>query len=217
MTVAEGQQRTYTLFSGESTEPDSETAALILIYFNTFKDDWFDEDVDWDSTREMIDIGTVSATNSFELPDEVTNISKQEGDYVTLTDTEGHKALYTLVKANKLQTTNQVNPVAIVGRSLVFREAFRSDSHLIGATIAVPHYVRPDDMVSGTDDIPVDNPMYLCWMAASELSAQDESKVDQSPRQLAFAGKIMEKMKQNNGAQVEEVYRAANIFYGENN
>jgi hypothetical protein len=216
MTVAEGQQRTYTLYSGEAAAPDTDTAAVILAYFNIFKDDWFDEDVDWDSTREMIDIGTVTATDTFDLDDSVTNISKQEGDYVIITDSEDRKSYYTLVKANKLFTANVVNPVAVVGRTLVFKTPFTASSPQLGATISVPHYVRPDDVANANDELQVDNPMYQVYMAANELSAQDVTKTDQAPRQLAMATKVMEKMKQNNGAQVEEVYRGTNIFYGEN-
>jgi hypothetical protein len=216
MTVAEGQQRTYTLYSGEASEPDADTAAVILSYFNIFKDDWFDEDVDWDSTREMLDIGTVTATDTFDLDDTVTNISKQEGDYVMVTDSEDRKTYYTLVKASKLFTANVVNPVAVVGRTLVFKTPFTASSPQLGSTISLPHYVRPDDVTNDTDELPVDNPMYLCYMAASELSAQDVTKTDQAPRQLAMAAKTMEKMKQNNGAQADEVYRGTNVFYGEN-
>lgn len=223
MTVAEAKQRTYTLASGESDEPDTDTEALILLYLNIFKDRWAKEpNVDWNSLRSIATLtDTVTATDTFALEDgdgALGKISKQEGDYVSILHTNGTSYTnYTIVPASKLYTTAEASPVAVMGGNLVFATPFTATSPQFGGTIRVPQFEIPADYTSDDDVITVDDPDFICFMAAAEIAANDVTKSDQAPRLLAYAADSMQAMKENNEAQSDEIYNDYNpLTWAEN-
>jgi hypothetical protein len=212
MTVAEAIQRTNVLYSGEATEPDEDIEAAILLYLNIFQERWCREPgIDWNSLRVLTDIGNVTATNRFPL-EGVVKLSRQEGDYVIITHTDDTQSIYTIVTPTVLHTTSRDNVCTVFGRDLVFPTAFTSSSLQYGGTVTVPAYTNLEPLVNdGSDtEILVDDPDWLCYMAAAELAAQDVTKADQAPRMLAYATDAMNAMKENNESQVDEMYQDYN-------
>jgi hypothetical protein len=205
MTVGDAKQRIYTLATGESEAPDTDVATTILTYINIMQDRWAREPgVEWNSLRELVDVGTVTATNSFSL-DGIVKVSRQEGDYVTIT--KGNQVFeYSIVSPQRLKTTSSTDACAVFGSNLVFARAFTANDGEFGGTIAVPAYAPLTALSDDKEDILVDDPDWVCFMVAAELMAHDVTKSDQAQRMLAYATDAMVAMKENNEAQVDELY-----------
>lgn len=156
--------------------------------------------VEWDSLYSLETIGTVSATDTFDLPDEVNYISKSEDDPIRVGTTA-----YKLVKPNQLYKYQDSNVCAQIGRTLKFAKAFTSDSAHIGESIQVPSILYTEDLTSGTDEIQVDDPMWLVYMMAAEFARNDSVKQDQYDNLLALANQCMERMIAANSGSLNEV------------
>lgn len=170
--------------------------------------------VEWDSLYSVQIIGTVSATDTFELTEEVNYISKSEDNPVRITNGTSTKA-YKVVSARQLYKYKDSDVCAQIGHNLVFAKAFASDSNLIGYNIQVPAIIHVDDITSANDDIQVDDPMWLVYMMAAEFCRNDVVKQGQYDNLLAYANQCMERMKQANSGQLEELTLSPGLITGE--
>src|SRR3954451_18232878 len=119
---------------------------------------------DWSSRRELVSLGTVTATDTFELDDSIRDLSLQEGDYVTITNgTQTY--YYDMVPAERVRFYNggmtvdddrlagpQV--VSRIGRNIVFSRAFTTTDPQLGGTLKVPAFTYVDDITDdGSQDV----------------------------------------------------------------
>lgn len=184
----------------------------ILAIGNSKIDAWMTEpDANWDSLYDSIyPIGTVSATNTFELDDEVRILSPAPGDYVIITHTDGTISEYETVKAKDLKRYATGNYCAKVGRNLVFSRAFTTSDTESGGTITAPVYRYAEHLINDNDEVPVDDPNWLVLATAAEYNRGDIVKQNQYPNIINEANALMEAMKISNEAQVEDAPRPWN-------
>lgn len=157
-------------------------------------------DIEWDSLYSLENIGTVTATDTFDLPDEINYLSKSEDDPIRI-GTNSFK----LVKPNQLYRYKGTDVCAQVGKTLKFANTFASDSPLLGEDINVPSILAVEDITSGSDEVQVDDPMWLVYMMAAEFDRNDIIKVSQYDNLLALADQSMQRMKQANSGSIDEI------------
>lgn len=165
-------------------------------------------DTEWTSLYELVSIGTVTATDTFDLDDSINYISKREGDYVLVTNGTSTTE-YRLVTPNQLYENRFSAAVARIGNTLKFSKAFAATDSVFGYTIKVPAIVYPDDITVGTQEVQVDDPMWLCYMMAAEFVRNSVEKQGQYDNLLALADQCMQRMKQNNGGQYDAIVTTA--------
>lgn len=208
MTVAEFIQQTYLLAAGKATAPSTNNYNKILALGNMFQLTWANEQgIDWFSLRQVSAIGTVGATDTYDMGD-MGKVSSQEGDYVTILRLDGKQSIYTIVPISKLYSMSTGNADGLCARSgttLVFDSAFLTTAPQFGGTINVPNYVTPDSLVNVGDEIQVDDPFWLCARSAAEYVRNDVTKQNQYGNLVALAVDSMDSMKEHNRSQREEV------------
>lgn len=163
--------------------------------------------VDWASLYERARvIGTVSATDAFDLDDDIRQLSHQRGDVVQLVQSDGQVFDYDIVHADKLKTYDESARVcAKIGRQLVFRVPFTASSAAFGASIQVPIYTFADSLTTANDEVPVDIPQWLVLMTAAEYVRNDITKQNQYPNLVAEANALLDRMVDDNDGQVNDV------------
>lgn len=213
MTLSDLIAKTYLIATGDVSTlsvTDDDYKKLLSIA-NTTIHDWATEPgVDWASLYDpAVQIGTVSATDTYDLDDSIRVISQKEGDAVRIIDaTDSTKYYdYQTVEPNSLKRYDHGNYCARIGSTLKFNKVFSSTDKEYGGTIYVPAYTTPDDLVNPTDDVPVDDPNWLVYMTAAEYVRSDIVLRDQYPNLIAKATNAMQGMIQANGAQVETIVR----------
>jgi hypothetical protein len=207
MTVDEVLAKAFQQAKGKPVPPETGSTKYnsLVILCDSFQKVWAAEPgVEWDSLYSVVDIGVVTATNTFELDDTIDYIVKRSTDPVYLSDGT-NRADYTVVRPNQLYVDRDGMVVAQAGINLLFPSAFASDSQYIGYTINVPAILKPEDLTAGADDVQVDDPMWLVHMVAANFIATDLARRDDYSRHIADAQVIMEKMKQRNSGQNETV------------
>jgi len=216
MTVTQAIANTYLLATGKITAltEGSTKYDKILALLNIFSNNWASEaGVEWKSLRSVEAVsGTVTATDNFALPDNLAKISTTQGDYVRIVHADGvTESDYTIVPIerlyddqSKLQGGGKFR-VAVAGSDLVFDTAFTAESPQFGGTIYVPGYRMVAELETGTDEIEVDDPYWLCYMAAAEYVRNDITRVQQYGNLVAQANNAMEGMVQDNNSQTEQV------------
>lgn len=213
MTLTDFIAKAYLIATGEVTTLSStdDDYKKLLSIANTNQHDWATEPgVDWSSLYDpSVEIGTVSATDTFDLDDSIRVISQKEGDFVRIVDSSDSTKYYDYqtVEPNQLKRFDTGNYCARIGSTLKFNRAFTSDDPEFGGTITVPAYTTPDDLVNATDDVAVDDPNWLVYMTAAEYVRSDIVLRDQYPNLVAKASAAMDAMKEANGAQIETILR----------
>lgn len=215
MIVTDAIANTYLLATGKTTTLTAGTTKYtkILALLNMFTQQWAGEvGVDWKSQRLVANVtGTVTATDTFAIPTTLSKVSKTQGDFVRIVHTDGTESDYDIVPIERLyQESSKAqggtgNRVAISGSNLIFDVAFTATSPQFGGTIQVPGYKIPATLTAGSDTIEVDDPYWLCFMAAAEYVRNDITRVQQYPNLIAQANNAMEGMKNENNSQVETV------------
>lgn len=166
---------------------------------------WQDEDgVDWNSLYSLETIGTVSATDTFDLPDEINYITKDEENPVIVTNGSAIKT-FKLVTAKQLYKYRNSDVCAQIGRTLVFSRPFTSTSSELGYDIKVPAILYVEDITSATDEVQVDDPMWLAYMMAAEFNRADTTKSNTYDDLIALADVCMTKMRNANSGSYEMV------------
>lgn len=196
------------VFDGVSGDEDW---LKILSIANRKIDSWMGEPgTDWDSTYQTVDIGTVTATDTFELDETIYRLSNDSGDSVRIVHTDAQYTDYRLVGASQLKRyTNGV--VARVGQSLKFPKAFASTDVQFGGTIEVPAFVRPDYLVNDSDEITIDDPNWLLLITAAEWTRNDLTLAQNYPVLLQEANNAMMAMKQANRPAEQQIVKSSFI------
>lgn len=164
--------------------------------------------VDWASRYDYRNSGTISATDTFELDDEILKVSQQEGDVVRILHTDGvTETEYELVPIDRLRENRYNKVVAVNGRNLMFSSPFTSTDPEFGGTLVVPGYGEFEWPESDTGEIDVDDPDWLVDMCAAEFVRNDITRKAEYPNLLGSASERLRKMKENNGQGVDEIYR----------
>lgn len=197
--------KAYQLATGKVTGMTTTTKDKLIGLLELFITEWQNEpDVTWDSLYRHTNIGTVSATDTFELDDTIASISKDEADPIIIRKgTE--EWYYTLVPPSQLGRASET--CARMGRDLVFSEIFTVNSRQLGGSIIVPGYIHAEIPETDDDTTPVDNPLWLVYMIAAEFVRNKEDKKAQYGNLVALAQNAMEGMKFSNGAQDESIIR----------
>lgn len=179
-----------------------------LVLAGQFFTDSFNNEpyTDWASQYDFRSLA-VTATDTFALPDAIHKVSQQEGDYVRIVHTDDNETEYELVSPERLRENRFNYVVAVVGRNLMFPKAFTADDAQFGGTIIVPSYGKAEFPATDAEDIEVDDPNWLVLMAAGELVRNDITRKSEYPNLLGEAKVLMDKMKENSGARVDEIYR----------
>lgn len=150
----------------------------------------------WSSLFEIRDLGTIAAgTQTYEFDDEF--IMPADKVIVTTTDSTPQQLRYVLIKPEERFDTFRA--AYISGRdpqTLTFTDTFVTDTQPIGGILSLGAYWLPDDLVSATDTINVDDPYWLVLATASELAGNDitysdkavdlNSKADELYRQMSL-------------------------------
>lgn len=170
----------------------------------------WERQADWNSLYDgAFEIGTVSATDRFDLDDDIRKLSDTAGDSVRVVyDTDNN--LYTeweIVNAERLKTYPTGNYCAQVGRTLVFNKTFSSTDTEFGGTIQVPVYLYAEPLTGANSEVPIDDPEWLICMTAAEYVRNDITKQNQYPNLVSEANSILETMLEDNDGQFVEVYR----------
>lgn len=200
-------KKAYLLASRKATPPAEGTTKYnaLLEIVDTMQQVWAEEpDTEWNSLYDLVDIGTITATDSFELDDTIQYISKREGDYALATNGTNTQT-YRIVSNNQLYQYRDDYVVAQRGRSVVFPKAFTSTSTVFGYTLKIPAIIYPDDIADGSDEVQCDSPLWLAYMSAYEFVRGDLIKQTTKTDLLDMANSLMDKMKEANGGQYEVV------------
>lgn len=170
----------------------SDKYSIYLALANLKQREWArDPYVDWGSLYSNESIGTVSVSSlSYDLPTEVLRAA----EYVYL-DIDGSLNPFDIVKPAAAQQ-NLYNAVFIAGKILTFTATV--PTRLAGASLIVPAYYMPDDLVGASDEIAVDDPDWLVTAVAAELARNDYSKDDQFGNLAGQANDLYDRMKTAN-------------------
>lgn len=183
----------------------------VLGIANTLIDSWQEEPgIDWESLYDHnYSIGTVSATDTYALnTDDIRKISDKKDDFVRIYHTDGvNYTDYETVPADRLKFFADGNYCARIQDDLVFNVPFTATDPQFGGDIQVPIYTYAEVLIAGTDEVSVDIPNWLVVMSAAEYVRNDITRQNQYPNLVAEANQLMEKMKENNEAQVSTVER----------
>lgn len=189
------------------TSSDSDYQKIVQIG-NMQIDAWAnEEDSDWESLYEPgINIGTVTATDTYDLDSSINRISNQGDDWVQVTHTDGKTITnFQTVPAKRLKKYNSGHYCARVGSTLKFNKVFSATDAEYGGIITVPAYVFPSHLVNGTDIVPVDNPQWLVCITAAQWVQTDVTLAQNYANLVNEANALMTAMKQANTAQENTV------------
>ncbi len=218
MVVSSLIQKAYLLSAGKAVAPavDSTKYVKILSLANLMQDMWLNEpDVEWNSTYQWVSIGTVSTTDTYELDETIRSVSKREGDGVRVVHTGTlQESDYELVSPDRFKELFSNNICTVIGRDLIFPKAFTALNAQYEGTIFVPAYVHLDPLVGASDEVLVDDPNWLAYMVAAEYVRNDITKANQYGNLVALAANSMNKMKQNNRGQTQDI-QLSEASYGE--
>ena len=205
MTVSDYVQKAYLLATGKTTTLAEGTAKYtkFLNLANLLQLKWQNEPgVDWPSLylRENVS-GTVSATDTFALPATIRKLSQRPEDKVRITRTDSTLDYYDIIQPDELKRYIGYNACAKIGSNLVFPSAFTASSAQFGGTIRVPGYGSVETLADDADTIAVEDPDWLCYMAAAEYVRNDITRQAQYGNLVALAVDSMNHMKLVAGVQ----------------
>lgn len=169
----------------------------------------WETETDWNSLYDPdYSIGTVTATDSFELDDEIRKISDNVEDPVRIVydSTNNLYTDYRVVSADRLKSYPTGHYCAQVGRTLKFNKAFVSTDTEFGGDIQVPVFLYAEELTTN-GEVPVDDPEWLVCMTAAEYVRNDVTKQNQYPNLVAEANAILDLMKETNDGQITTAAR----------
>lgn len=213
MTLSEFILKAYLAATGDvsTLASTADDYKKLLSIANTSIHDWATEPgVDWASLYDpAVTIGTVSATDTYDLDDSIRVISQKEGDSIRIIDATDATRYYDYetVEPNRLKIYTSGRYCARVGRTLVFNRVFSETDAEFGGTITVPAYTTPDDLKNPTDTVPVDDPNWLIYITAAEYVRPDIALRDQYPNLVAKANQAMQGMIEANKPQVNTIVK----------
>lgn len=223
MTITESVTAVYLRATGKATPPTAGSSKYneIIGLLAFYQRRWAREpEIDWNSLYDpAFSIGAVTATDAFDLDtSSIRKLSDREGDYVRImwTDGTGYTS-YTIIDADRLKDyyhgQNKESYkgfyCAQIGKQLVFNHTFTSSDPQYGGDIQVPCYTFPDEITSNSvsEDVQVDDPDWLVTRVAAEFVRNDITRRQRYPELLSEANEMMDRMKSDNGSQVDETNR----------
>lgn len=217
MTLQDAMAQAYLLATGKSTLPAAGSTKYQRLYNLCIKfyRDWQTEPgVDWNSLYGLTNAGTVTATDTFDLQDEVIKVSQRDGDFIRIlvTSPNGYRN-FTLVPASQLYQNRYTTAVAKVGQTIKFSRAFTSTDPEFGKTIIVPAFLKLDDLEGLDDEVLIDNPAWLPVVVAAQYVLPDAQLSYQYPDLLEQAQDIMDGMKLANNTQADSYNTGQDFFY----
>ncbi len=224
MTLLEAITEGYLLATGKSTLPSSGSSKynrLIALAKKCYRDWQTETGVEWNSLYEVVSAGTVTATDEFELDEEVNKLSQREGDNIRIVTDENQYYDYKYISPSRLYAYRYNKAVALIAeKRLRFSRGFTSSDPEFGSTISVPASIKLDDLVNLTDEILIDNPAWLPVMIAVHYVQSDAQLQYKYPDLLAHANDLMNGMKLANGSpdstySTGEDYFSNALGYGE--
>lgn len=192
----------YTLATGKSTLPvtgSSKYGRLFALAKKLYRDWQNEPGVDWNSLYQLVNVGTVTATDTFDIDTDFWKVSQRDGDTIYVATTDGNKIPFKLVEASALYSYRYTNAVAVVGKTLVFSRAFTSDDQSFGGTLYVPLFAKLDEITSVNDDVLIDNPDWLSHAIASYYVMTDAQLNYLYPDLVNQTDQLMQTMKFDNG------------------
>ncbi len=150
-------------------------------------------------------LGTVTATDTYEIPDEARKLSTQEGDTIRITHLDDTYTDYTTVPHNRLKDYQNGNYCTKIGNSIVFNKTFVSTDPQFGGTITAPAYTFPETFSADSDTIDIDDPNWLVYTVASDRVKNDVTRKDLRADLIAQANEALIAMKDDNLSQMEEI------------
>ena len=184
---------------------------LYLAIANRKQDEWATDPANrWDSLFETRSLGTLDVnTASYDLPTDFFTPS----DTVRVVKTDGSYVDYPIVRAQRRNYYDD-QTVYISGtnpQTITFSQDI--DTQLDGGTIYISGYFKPTHMVDADDVITVDDPNWLAYATAAELSRNDPAKEDQFANILQQANDLYRKMidKNNGGAWLQSTEIPTNV------
>lgn len=210
MTVDQAISRAFLHAQRKPVAPASGTTKYnaLLAIADSMQKMWATEPgIEWDSLYALVQLSVVvSATDTFALDGSINDLSQREGDYVLVTNGT-NTVQYTVVDPDQLYTYRNSNVCARIGSNLKFSRAFTTTGGMIGYNIKVPAIGYVPDITTGSQTVSVDDPMWLVYMMAAEFCRNDTVKSGQYDNLLQMADQHMQKMKQANGGQYQEIAR----------
>ena len=173
--------------------------------------------VNWNDLYDPdLSIGTVTATDTYDLDSTIMKLSDREGDFVRIFhDDDVAITDYTIVPANTLkdhfwgQNKESYSGFycAQMGTTLVFNHKFTSTDPQFGGDIQVPCHVFPEELTTGTDELQCPDPDWLVVRAAAEYVRNDITRQNQYSNLLSEANEKMQAMKDENDGQIITIDR----------
>jgi hypothetical protein len=230
MTITEAVAEVYLHATGKTTTLTSGSKYdRIIALLNFYQARWGRQmGVDWNSLyNPAYSIGTVTATDSFDLDvSTVRKLSDREGDHVRIMWTDGTGYTdYDIVPHDKLKDyfwgQDKESPngfyCARMGGQLVFNHEFVSTDSQFGGDIQIPCYVFPDAITSSnpsTNEVQVDDPSWLTLRSAAAYVRNDITLRQRYPELLDESDEVMERMRDDNDAQIDNVDKPWTPFSG---
>lgn len=149
----------------------------------------------WLSQFEIREVGTVTTDLNYDLDSQLIVPS----DGLIITKTDGQDVEYKIVKPQERDRFPR--SVYISGSDpqvLTFSETIAADSQIIGGTIKLPGYYVADDLTTGNATVPVDDPFWLVYAVAAELSFNDLTYESKYPDLLGKANSLYSNMTRKN-------------------
>lgn len=171
----------------------------LLIYIQMNLSGWAHEDGGrWESRYNPgVSSGTITATDTFNLPSGLMNVSNKAHDHIYILCTDGSISNYTTVPGYQLRNYRTGRRVVSVSGtfSITFSQPFASSDKEIGGTLFVPAYMEPNVPTAPTDVPQIDDIYWLVFMAAQEWAQPDVTLVQNVPSLISKANNLMTNMK----------------------
>lgn len=203
MTLTQLISDIYSNFKGKASKAPSEGTTKwndAMAAANILMRAWArDPNVKWNSLFEERTFGTIAAgTQDYSLDDDVLDLA----DYVYVDNTDGSTTQYSVVKPQQRGLYSQcVYMTGLDGNHEIhFQDTISSGQKEVGGTIRAGIYAIPDDMVDGTDEVPVDDPGWLSKATAAELANAGTSTRPLFPDLIGEANNLYQNMINRNFA-----------------
>jgi hypothetical protein len=222
MNIETAVQDCYLKAVGKASAPSTSKRNKIVGLLNYYQRRFAREPgIDWSSLYDpAFSLGNITATDTFDLDTStIRKLSDREGDTVRIVWSNGTSYTdYDIVAHDKLKDyshgVNKESPlgsyVTQIGSQLVFNHTFTSANSEFGGELFVPVYTFTDEITYDnptTDEVQVDDPDWLVTRAAAEYVRTDITRQSQYSNLLSEANEIMQRMKDDNEAQITTLDR----------
>jgi len=214
MNVTQFIQKVYLTSNGKTAilAPTSPRYTKFLALANVLQDDWLSEpDIQWNSRYQRLSLGNITS-DRVDMDEDIYEFSKREGDYITITGTNGNVSYWSLVTPEEFRQYRYNNTCTVIDGELVFARTFVSGDNEYGGEVIVPVTLKLDPLINPNDDILVDDPNWLVYAVAAEQVRNTVTKLSQYPALIQKANNIMIKMKQKNDAQLDQIPMAPSVL-----